>query len=205
MPDLRSDLILKCEFFNERGSGVPGQKPSQQREGWEATTTSTHLIASPPRFKPKPHPWGWVLPTVMNENNNYLLYCTSATIPKSPFSPTSDLICCRLLPRMWWQKIWWAWQQSTHETLSLQQWTDQILWCDCCGSNLSFICFRLWQLHWDKEIKLSNYNLLVIAQEHGWRRGRKGEFSPSPTSHPTKSMQAGKSIAVKNISTVYCA
>ena len=123
--------------------------------------------------------------TMKYTKTSILLYCTSATIPKSPFSPTSDLICCRLLPRMWWQKNWWAWQQSTHETLSLQQWTDQILWCDCCGSNLSFICFRLWQLHWDKEIKLSNYNLLVIAQEHGWRRGRKGEFSPSPTSHPT--------------------
>lgn len=143
--------------------------------------------------------------TMKYTKTSILLYCTSATIPKSPFSPTSDLICCRLLPRMWWQKIGWAWQQSTQETLSLQQCvTDQILWCDCCGSNLSFICFQSWQLHWDKEIKLLNYNRLVIAQEHRWR-GRKGEFSPSPTSHPTKSMQAGKSIAVKNISTTYCA
>lgn len=31
MPDLRSDLILKCSRFNDRGTGVPGQKPSQQR------------------------------------------------------------------------------------------------------------------------------------------------------------------------------
>lgn len=60
--------------FNEGGTGVPGQKPSQQREGWEATTTSTHLIASPPRFKPKPHPWGWVLSS-LHYLSGFPTYC----------------------------------------------------------------------------------------------------------------------------------
>ena len=37
---------------------------------------------------------------VISHNMQQLPVDTSATIPKSPFSPTSDLICCRLRPEI---------------------------------------------------------------------------------------------------------